>query len=75
VFYRQLSPGGLIIATNVSRENPSRRWMEFVVEWNLNYRNEEEFLALVALEQRELAQVRSDPTGVNLFLEIRKPDL
>ncbi len=72
VFYRQLNPGGLIVATNVSRSNPSRRWMEFVVEWNLVYRNEREFLDLVAPERRGSASVRSDSTGVNLFLEIRK---
>ncbi|HUF60805.1 MAG TPA: class I SAM-dependent methyltransferase [Verrucomicrobiales bacterium] len=72
VFYRQLTPGGLIVATNVSDNNPSRRWMEFVVEWNLIYRNEKQLLELVAPERRATASVRPDSTGVNLFLEIRK---
>lgn len=74
VFYDLLAPGGLLIATNVDRSNPSRNYMEYVVEWHLVYRNSEEFLKLAPAKARaETCQVKTDATGVNIFLEVRKP--
>ncbi len=75
VFYDLLAPGGLLIATNVDTSNPSRLWMEYVVEWHLVYRNKEQFLRL-APESAPPGQARviSDHTGVNIFLEVRKPE-
>ena len=35
VFYDLVAPGGLLIATNVDSSNPSRNWMENVLEWHL----------------------------------------
>jgi len=75
VFYDLLAPGGLLIATNVDSSNPSRLWMEFVVEWHLVYRDKEHFLRLAPdSAPAESCAVSSDETGVNIFLEVRKPD-
>jgi extracellular factor (EF) 3-hydroxypalmitic acid methyl ester biosynthesis protein len=74
VFYDLLAPGGLLIATNVDSSNPSRNWMEYVLEWHLVYRDSEQFLKLApAKAPRETCVVKSDATGVNIFLEVRKP--
>ena len=74
LFYRLLAPGGLLIATNVHSDNPSRNWMEFVVDWHLVYRDNETFLNL-SPEGADMKNVSisQDETGVNVFLEVRKP--
>ncbi len=74
LFHRLLAPGGLLIATNVHADNPSRHWMEFVVDWHLVYRDDDGFLALSPEGAApETVSVRTDETGVNVFLEVRKP--
>jgi extracellular factor (EF) 3-hydroxypalmitic acid methyl ester biosynthesis protein len=74
IFYQMLAPGGLLIATNVHSANPSRQWMEGVMDWHLVYRDEAQFLALAPERAPEGGiTVQADPTGVNIFLEVRKP--
>ncbi|WP_395741770.1 SAM-dependent methyltransferase [Prosthecobacter sp.] len=74
VFYDLVAPGGLLIATNVDLSNPSRNWMEYVLEWHLVYRNKEQF-AKIAPDKAPpgSVEVKADETGVNIFLEVRKP--
>ena len=75
LFYRLLAPGGLLIATNVHRDNPSRHWMEFVVDWHLVYRDNEEFLNLAPEgADPKTIDVSRDETGVNVFLQVRQPE-
>lgn len=75
LFHLLLAPGGLLIATNVHTDNPSRHWMEFVVDWHLVYRDVESFQAL-APEGADptTVDVSCDGTGVNVFLQVRKPE-
>jgi extracellular factor (EF) 3-hydroxypalmitic acid methyl ester biosynthesis protein len=74
VFYDLVAPGGLLIATNVDLSNPSRNWMEYVLEWHLVYRDKEQF-AKIAPDKAPpgSVDVKADQTGVNIFLEVRKP--
>ncbi len=71
LFCTMAKPGGLIIVTNVSDTNPSKAWMEYLVEWNLNYRGRQEMEDLVP-ERVAVRNTRivADATEVNLFLEI-----
>ncbi|MEW6306591.1 MAG: class I SAM-dependent methyltransferase [Verrucomicrobiota bacterium] len=73
-FYEALAPDGMLVATNVDAANPIRNMMEYVLEWHLVYRNRQQ-LAAICPEQVNLdnAVVKSDVTGVNIFVEIRKP--
>jgi extracellular factor (EF) 3-hydroxypalmitic acid methyl ester biosynthesis protein len=73
VFYRLLKPGGLLVVTNVSVENPSQGVMEYIMEWNLIYRDDASMRDLVpdTVSPRD-CEMKKDPTGVNYFLEIRK---
>ena len=74
VFYDLVAPGGLLIATNVDSSNPSRNWMEYVLEWHLVYRDKEGFTKIAPDKAPiEAINVRADETGVNIFLEVRKP--
>jgi extracellular factor (EF) 3-hydroxypalmitic acid methyl ester biosynthesis protein len=75
IFYDKLAPGGLLMATNVHPSNPWRNWMEYLGEWHLVYRTQEEFLRLAPDgAQPRQTSVLADVTGVNIFLEVRKPD-
>lgn len=71
LFCTMIRPGGIVIVTNVAESNPRKAWMEYVMEWNLIYRDEEEMRDLVpdGLDLKD-TKVRADSTGVNLFLEI-----
>lgn len=75
IFYSQLAPGGLLVATNVDLSNPIKNLMEYFLEWHLVYRNASQLSALRPEEAPPNAhRVLSDPTGVNIYLEVRKPD-
>ena len=71
-----LKPGGLLIATNVHPSNDWKNWMEYLAEWHLVYRDEQQFLALApSAASPDSIRVIPDATGVNIFLEVRKPDV
>jgi extracellular factor (EF) 3-hydroxypalmitic acid methyl ester biosynthesis protein len=72
LFYAWTAAGGLTIATNVHIDNPTRYLMAHIAEWHLEYRDEQRFRALVPRDYA--TNVYSDSTGVNLFLEIRRPE-
>jgi extracellular factor (EF) 3-hydroxypalmitic acid methyl ester biosynthesis protein len=75
IFYSMLEPGGLLVATNVDASNPSRNTMEYLLEWHLTYRTEKQMAALIP-DQAPVASadIGSDETGVNLYLQVRKGD-
>lgn len=74
IFYDMLEPGGVLVATNVDASNPSRNGMEYLLDWHLVYRNPTQLRALIP-DQAPLghSSVKSDETGVNIYVEIRKP--
>ncbi|MEN8678975.1 MAG: class I SAM-dependent methyltransferase [Akkermansiaceae bacterium] len=76
VFFKMVRPGGKVVVTNVSSTNPSIGWMEYLLEWNLVYRNDDEMKDLVpdSVDSRA-SRLLADTTGVNLFLEVEKPEL
>jgi extracellular factor (EF) 3-hydroxypalmitic acid methyl ester biosynthesis protein len=68
-FYNLATPGGLVVSTNVHKNNPVRYFMEHIMEWHLIYRDEAKMQALAPD-----GKVRLDVTGINVFLEVRKPE-
>jgi extracellular factor (EF) 3-hydroxypalmitic acid methyl ester biosynthesis protein len=75
IFYDWLAPGGLVAGTNVDACKPFRHMLEFVLDWHLIYRNPSTAAALLPSQARaEVRTIKTDPTGVNVFLEARKPD-
>ncbi len=74
MFYDMLAPGGLLLVTNVDPSNPIRHWLGYILEWHLIYRDGRQMLALRPdAASADDSRVRSDITGVNVFLEVRRP--
>jgi extracellular factor (EF) 3-hydroxypalmitic acid methyl ester biosynthesis protein len=74
LFYSWLAPGGLVLVTNVNAAKPFRHSMDYILEWHLICRNRLQMQGLVPDAAPASAwQISADATGVNLFLEIRKP--
>jgi extracellular factor (EF) 3-hydroxypalmitic acid methyl ester biosynthesis protein len=74
LWFDSLAPGGLMLIANMDDSKPFRNFIEFVLDWQLLYRDSNEFLAMVPERCREFTRVITEPTSVNLFLHIRKPD-
>ena len=73
--YRWLAPGGLLLLTNIDACNPLRQGMDYLLDWNLIHRTARQCLsALPKGPSEEAISVRADTTGVNLFIEVRKPE-
>lgn len=74
IMYQWVAPGGLLLATNVDASNPLQHGMDYLLDWSLVYRNAPQTFDLrPAGCSAEDVSVKSDITGVNLFLEVRKP--
>jgi extracellular factor (EF) 3-hydroxypalmitic acid methyl ester biosynthesis protein len=74
VLYEALTDGGRVAIGNVAAHNPSRWVMEYFSEWFLIHRSPEELLKLsgdLTPAPRQMT-VASEPSGVNLFLLIRR---
>jgi extracellular factor (EF) 3-hydroxypalmitic acid methyl ester biosynthesis protein len=72
--YSLVAPGGLLLCTNVSDSNPSRNWMEYVLDWHLIYRNSTQMASFIPDKvSPEAARVIAIGDGVNIGLEVRKP--
>jgi len=75
LFYDWLNPGGLLLATNVTPTSPNQGSLELILDWHLNYRDTARFKLLCPdVIPQDTIRVQSDETGVNLFLEARKPN-
>ena len=74
LWYDSLLPGGLMLIANMNDTRPFRNFIEFVLDWQLLYRDSREFLSLVPDRCRDATRIIAEPTSVNLFLHIRKPD-
>jgi extracellular factor (EF) 3-hydroxypalmitic acid methyl ester biosynthesis protein len=74
LLYDWVAPGGLLLATNVEPSNPMRQVMEHVLDWTLIYRRGPQLQALrpSQVEPNDFL-ITTDMTGVNLFMEARKP--
>ncbi|MCL5099382.1 MAG: class I SAM-dependent methyltransferase [Candidatus Omnitrophica bacterium] len=75
IFYELVAPGGLLVATNVDSSNPSRNWMEYVVEWHLVYRDKKLLTSLIPESATpDMVTIKAEALGVNIFVEVRKPE-
>jgi len=74
LWYDSLLPGGLMLIANMNDSKPFRNFIEFILDWQLIYRDSGEFLSLAPHHCRETTRVIAEPTSVNLFLHVRKPD-
>ena len=69
------TPGGLLAATNVEDCKPFRHMLEFVLDWHLIYRGLKRSAALLPQSvPAGQARLIKDPTEVNVFVEVRRPE-
>jgi extracellular factor (EF) 3-hydroxypalmitic acid methyl ester biosynthesis protein len=71
LYYGWIRPGGLLATTNVHPINPDRNVMEHLLDWYLIYRDEAQMRALAP--KGSDPEVILDETGVNIFLNLRRP--
>ena len=74
LWYDSLAPGGLLLIANMNDTKPFRNFIEFILDWQLIYRDSREIFSLVPERCRAATRVIQEDTSVNLFLHIRKPD-
>lgn len=70
---RWVAPGGVAVVTNVHPRHQSHAALDCLGEWRLNVRTETDLLAL-APEDAGAVAVATEPLGINVFLDVRKPD-
>jgi extracellular factor (EF) 3-hydroxypalmitic acid methyl ester biosynthesis protein len=72
IFYAMLLPGGLLIATNVD-DHPAKNQTECFLDWHLAHRNTDKMRSLAPQKATpENVFIKRDPSGVNVFMEVRK---
>jgi len=74
LWHDSLAPGGLVLIANMDDTRPFRHFIEFILDWHLIYRSQADILSLVPERCAALARVVAEPTSVNLFLHLRRPD-
>ena len=69
-----LSPGGVLVVTNLDPVNPDRELMEHLLDWKANHRTAAETTALFAASRfsGRPVDVSHDETGVTLFARVSK---
>lgn len=70
LFYDWITPGGVVLVTNMHLERSHRYVLEHLADWYLIYRNEEQMARLVPGLGRQ--RIFTDATGINVCLEVRK---
>jgi len=72
--YQNLAPGGKVLLGNFHPKNPAKEFMDFVLEWNLIHRTEEDMHRLFRGSPfgRDCSRIQFEGEGVNLFAECEK---
>lgn len=78
LLYERVAPDGLLVVTNVDQSHNSHRCfrnsLDFFLDWNLIYRTASQLASIIPVSiPKEQCRVYSEDSGVNVFLEIRKP--
>jgi extracellular factor (EF) 3-hydroxypalmitic acid methyl ester biosynthesis protein len=72
--FENLAPGGRVILGNFHPRNPAKEFMDYVLEWNLIHRTEEDMnrLFMNSPFKRQCSRIQFEEEGVNLFAECEK---
>ncbi|MAX23180.1 MAG: SAM-dependent methyltransferase [Phycisphaeraceae bacterium] len=73
LFYQWVNPGGMVAITNVHPKHSIKGFLEHIQEWVVILRTEDELLRLAG--DLGTRKIESEPTGINVFLDIRKPQV
>ena len=69
-----ITEDGVMVISNFSTKNPTKRLMEVISNWYLNHRTETDLFRIAsdANIDKEMVSVEKEPLGINLFLKILK---
>jgi extracellular factor (EF) 3-hydroxypalmitic acid methyl ester biosynthesis protein len=72
--YESLNPGGRAVLGNFYPSNPAKEFMDYVFEWNLIHRTEEDMnrLFLNFPFKRPCTKIQFEAEGIDLFAECVK---
>lgn len=71
--WENVKPGGSLIITNAHPDNPTRFWMEYVSEWYLEYKTDQEMMLIAKdLNNVDRISLEIDPYNVYQYLIITK---
>lgn len=74
LYHECLNSQGVLFFTNISPDNIDRLWIEYLCNWNLNSRSENElrsFAEQAGIESQEI-KITKDQTGLTYFVELFK---
>jgi SAM-dependent methyltransferase len=73
--YEHLKPGGVLIVSNFSPDNPHRAFMDHILHWKLIYRDREELISLFGNSPfgRDI-NIVAEAQGINLFAIAKKKE-
>jgi extracellular factor (EF) 3-hydroxypalmitic acid methyl ester biosynthesis protein len=74
LFHQWLTPGGLVVVANMNDSKPFRNFIEYLLDWHLIYRDSRALWTFCPDDSRAHAAVLAEPTTVNLFLQVRRPE-
>ena len=72
--YEFVEEGGELVIGNFSDDNPSRPYMEIMMDWRLHHRGPDVLKQLAIDSGVEASKIRigNEPEGINLFIHLRK---
>ncbi|MBN1797763.1 MAG: methyltransferase domain-containing protein [Spirochaetales bacterium] len=71
--WENIDTGGKLFFTNAHPDNPTKLWMEYVGEWYLNYKDEQEIHTIIDdLDSMENVNFSKDQQNVYQYVEITK---
>jgi extracellular factor (EF) 3-hydroxypalmitic acid methyl ester biosynthesis protein len=71
--YSMLCPGGILIIGNYHVKNETRKYMEYIMDWVLYYRDEESMFELLEdIPKGFSSEVGFDNSGTQMFLRVEK---
>ena len=74
LWHDMLAPGGRILFTNIGRGNPFRVWLEYLADWRLIERSEDDLIALCRDAQIPVPPILvRDATGLSIVATLRRP--
>jgi cyclopropane fatty-acyl-phospholipid synthase-like methyltransferase len=67
-----LKRGGILFFTNAVEGNPFRVWMEYLADWKLNYRSEDDITRILsdAGFTDNKIEIKKDETGLTFFVNV-----
>ena len=76
IFWELAAPGATIVISNFAPANPIRGFMDYVLDWRLIYRSEQEVRELAVDDSLQPnAETMEAVGGVEVFLRMEKPDV